>query len=326
MHRSRALILISLLCVATVHAAEGPWSISPSSGPASGNVLVTLKGNFGTWPYGIIFGGVSVPATRVDEHTLTTTLPAHPPGTVDVSVFEYDIGIPTDLTFTFTQAGADRFERVLLPLGSEFHTELRVWNVAEPGSGYLSIFGGEYSFSSGSDPVALVLAGSVDLLERSASNYSGNPGRFLYILKDQLALFGANLRVFDITRDAQSFGTEIPIVRERQFDNAPIAFPSVPIDSRFRTTLRIYSTEARAVTVTIGDQPFEVALQPGRDAYEPAYASFTNFPTSGTGAIRVKVDAPPLFLSPVVLGPPIWAMLTITNNDTQQITTMTPPR
>ena len=333
MRNLRLLPLAALLVASTLLADDVPYSIAPSSASTRGGIPVTVKGNFGTWPYGLIFGGVSVPATRVDEHTLTAIAPAHPPGTVDVTIFEYDFGILTGLKFTYLNIGTTPFERVLLPIfmpparglfGSEFHSELRAM-LPFP-SGPISLFGVDYPFHSGSDPVITLQLGGEATLSRSADDFNGNPGRFVFVEKDEIDMLGLNLRAFDTSRNAQTFGTEIPIVHEREFSWTPISFPGVPIDSRFRTTLRVYAAEARTVRVTVGTQTFDVDLQPGRNLYEPAYASFSDFPIGSGGSANVTVQPLILHLSPVVPGPQIWAFLTITNNDTQQITTMSPHR
>lgn len=334
-HRRMLLTCALLVCAISSRAEDVDWAITPSSGPSTGGTPVTIKGNFGFWPYGLILGGTGVTATRIDEHTLTAITPPHPAGTVDVGVFEYDIGLATGLTFTFTEAANDPFERVLLPIfappakgafGSEFHTTLRVLNASD--SHDITIFGADQPDLGGTDHVTRLRPGGDALLGRNLNNpYSGNPGRFIYVRKDELPELGAHLRVFDVTREANSFGTEIPLVREDEFNaSAPIAFPSVPIDPRFRTTLRVYALAATVVQVKVGTQTFDVRVPAGADQYEPAYATFTDFPTSGNGAINVVITPPTLTLSPVSYGPPIWAMLTITNNDTQQITTMTPQR
>jgi hypothetical protein len=335
----RSLRLLSLLPAALLFASsllaeDVTYSISPATGPALGRTPVTVKGIFGTWQYGLIFGGVGVPATRIDEHTLTAYAPAHPPGTVDVAIFEYDIGISTGLKYTFVEVGpASHFERVLLPIfmpparglfGSEFHSELRA---AVPiGADRISLFGVAYAFSSNSDPAVTLQSGGDATLSRAESDFNGNPGRFVFVEKDSFDILGLNLRAFDVSRNAQTFGTEIPIVHEREFSQTLITFPGVPIDSRFRTTLRIYAAEPGTARVTVGTQTFDVTLQPGRNQYEPAYASFSDFPIGSGGSTNVTVEPLILYFSPVVFGPPVWAFLTITNNDTQQITTMSPHR
>ncbi|HET7711570.1 MAG TPA: hypothetical protein VFL80_06535, partial [Thermoanaerobaculia bacterium] len=106
----------------------------------------------------------------------------------------------------------------------------------------------------------------------------------------------------------------------------------VPVDPRFRSTLRIYSTSPQAdqnVNVQFEGQSYNVRLQPGATMFEPAYGTFSNFPTTpppgvpGPVTLRVVVTPPvgPIGPAPV---PPFWAFISVTNNDTQQITTITP--
>src|SRR5262245_40922138 len=64
-----------------VAAALSITSVTPNSGPSSGGTPVTIVGtNFtnGQDPFTVTFGGVTVPATRVDNTHLTAITPAHP--------------------------------------------------------------------------------------------------------------------------------------------------------------------------------------------------------------------------------------------------------
>ena len=74
---------------------------------------------------------------------------------------------------------------------------------------------------------------------------------------------------------------------------------------------------------TVG-QPIPVQLQPGKNIFEPAYAQFTDFPVPvdprSTSTIQVTIEQP----QDIIAGPPMWAFITVTNNETQQITTITP--
>ena len=65
--------------------------------------------------------------------------------------------------------------------------------------------------------------------------------------------------------------------------------------------------------------------------FEPAFPMFTDFPLPeqlpcGETTTRVTVTPPPgpTGPSPPIPGPPIWAFVTVTNNETQQITTNSP--
>ena len=327
-------LALFMLLAALPLAAQPTYTITPSSGPTSGGTAVTIKGDFGMWPYGVIFGGISVPATRVDEHTLTAVTPPHMPGPRDVVIFEYDIGINTELTFEYIGPTPGDYERLLLPVftrpvhgafGSIFMTDLRVRNF----SGATASL---YGLRPDCSPVICIGIEETDPFDISphteaepgSFDPNGNPGRFMYVKKDQLQGLAMNLRVYDTTREALNFGTEIPIVREDEMVLNRIVFTGVPTDPRFRNTLRIYSTFPFTAIVTVGDRaPVRVRMSDTTGIYDPSYAIFGDFPTDGN-PVRVTIDAETDFQSLLPIEVPMWAMITVTNNETQMISTITP--
>jgi hypothetical protein len=163
---------------------------------------------------------------------------------------------------------------------------------------------------------------------------NGAPGRFVFAPVDAVGSLPMNLRVFDVTRADENFGTEIPIVRESQFATNVFTLVGVPADPRFRNTLRIYSDMPGEVLVTVGNlPPVRVELEGGfslgnldpDDLFTPAYGAFTNFPTSGAPVrVTVEADDPILIISLLPFERKLWGFITVTNNDTQAITTITP--
>jgi hypothetical protein len=331
--------LLLLLILALPLVAQTQYTITPSRGPVTGGTQVTIKGSFGEWPYGVIFGDTSVPATRVDATTLTATTPAHLPGEVNVTIFEYDIGLLTGLKFTFEGEPEDAFERLLLPVftepiagafGSEFRTEL---TMRLAGASSATIEGFYFHcpvlcIENGRRPVTLTTT-QPDLPGNIA--YAGAPGAFLYVPKGDAEHLAANLRVLDTSRSAENFGTEIPIVRERELTEGwddSITLLGIPSDPRFRNTLRIYSDSQFAVDAVVDiegagvSSSQRVTLRPGTNLFEPGYAQFSNFPT-GVGPLRVTIR---LITLPITMPPPprLWAFVSVTNNVTQHITTITP--
>ena len=331
--------LLLLLALALPLFAQTQYTITPNRGPVTGGTEVTIKGEFGLWPYGVIFGDISVPATRVDATTLVATTPRHLPGEVNVTIFEYDIGIATGLKFTFEGEPEAAFERLLLPVftepvpgafGSEFRTELTM----RLAGGSTALIEGFYfqcvvtCIELGPRQVLLTTS-DPELPDNIA--YAGAPGSFLYVPKGDADHLAANLRVFDTSRSAENFGTEIPIVREREFTEGPddsITLLGIPSDPRFRNTLRIYSDSESGVEAVVEiegagvSELHRVTLRSGTNLFEPGYAQFSNFPT-GVGPLRVRI-------SPVTVPIPtpaplrLWAFVSVTNNETQHITTITP--
>jgi hypothetical protein len=338
MRDSRTLLLLVLLVLSVVAfplLAE-EFSITPSSGPAAGGTEVRITGSFAEWPYGVYFGGVPAKSTtRIDEHTLVAVTPAHLPGVSDIRIFEYDIFLGTNLKFTFTgDVPADGFERILAPVflptvfgafGSEFRSDLQLIGK----NTQVQVFGLEQECivtCIRPDPRDW----PVDVGATSPETFvpNGTPGRFFYVPQAQAKFLAGNLRASDVSRSASNFGTEIPLVQERDFDPFQIVLPGIPTDPRFRSTLRIYAPVETSVWIDIDGRETVLAqlLKPeGADIFTPAYAVFTNFPI-GSGQVKVTINVEALVgpSPPIYIGGPIWAFVSVTNNDTQMITTITP--
>jgi IPT/TIG domain-containing protein len=354
-------ILVSLLVAPALFGIGGVnvFSISPESGPSSGGTVVTIKGDFSAGPYNVVFGSIPAPSfSKIDAQTLTATTPAHLPGKSTVVVTQEDVFGPGFLDFTFQDGVPEAFERILLPLltppvkgafGSEFQTSFAAWN-ANP-QGFAHLFGLESACNicllPPVPPEQLIDVPLVVLPESGLENLllgpvipSGTPGRFIYVPAEEVTDLGTDLRVHDITRAALNLGTEIPVVRSREFVSTErLVLTNVPIDPRFRSTLRIYAAAATNVVVTflsgarVGPpQRIErvLHLEAGHHLFEPAYAAVSDFPAflTGTLPITVTVVQPwsPFGSPPQPEPPPMWAFISVTNNETQAITTITPQR
>lgn len=298
------------------------YTVTPASGPAAGGTEVTIDGVGGFWEYDFVYFGV-VPAAstrRVDADTIIAVTPPHVPATVPVLLWEYDIFVNTAQTFTFTgEVPPAAFERLLLPIfmppvpgafGSEFRTELSGLN---HGRDWMPIHGLKQECQCvpmyGQETLRLFPHKTLDEIGVA---YEGKPGRFLYIAPDQAKDFSANLRVYDTSRAAENFGTEIPIVRASAFRTTPFALLGMPGDPRFRGTLRLYADRPTTVTVRFGNTASVVTLHGGATVLDPAYAQIGNVPGG-----RVIVEPDPN-------GAPVWGFISVTNNETQHITTITP--
>jgi hypothetical protein len=172
------------------------------------------------------------------------------------------------------------------------------------------------------------------------------PGLLLYLNKANSAATMFNLRVQDISRQAETWGTELPVVREAQFRTDRIELLNIPIDSRFRQTLRIYDPDAHervtfrvtffdTTAVARGEErsggtliaDIVVDAQAGK-TYRPNFprvpsvaqlSTFRQLLPQFTATERVRVE-----VQPVTEGVRFWAFVSVTNNDTQHVTTVTP--
>lgn len=150
---------------------------------------------------------------------------------------------------------------------------------------------------------------------------------------DKLVL---RLGVSATPRPIFSGGTDIPIVRDRDFRTSAITLPFIPFNRYMndeRTRLRIYdpdATEGAQVRVSLefGGDPvpaqivtLSVPAEPA-GAPRPAFAELdlrTAFPTADASSMygsTVKIEP----ISPIRF----WAFVTITNNATNEVTIVTP--
>ncbi|MDQ3281884.1 MAG: IPT/TIG domain-containing protein [Acidobacteriota bacterium] len=340
------LLVVSLATAASSFAQLQILSVSPSTVPTSGGTIVTLEVNHASDTCGpincpvptVYFGGVAAAETHIlNATTVTARTPPMLPGTAAVTYKQGHEEATWSRPFTITGPVPPAYERILVPIlvppvhgafGSKFHTEL---HLGSKRAGYL-LYGLDLLTCPIPEqtvcepiPSPFTIPGGAQLASFEHVQMNGRPGRFIYVAKDSANDVAGNLRVFDVTRAALNFGTEIPLVRGRDFDPVQLTLYGVPADPRFRNTLRIYGVEAIAVKVTVeGHAPVEVVLHGGDSLYEPAYGEFTNFPATG-GPFRVTIEPPPPTggVSPPIEYP-VWAFITVTNNETQVISTITP--
>jgi hypothetical protein len=303
-------------------------NIQPYAVPVSGGPII-VSNPFFLSAVTLTIGGVTVPASSDADGLLIANAPPHAPGAVDVDVIllaclvpcGQDVDAKAGLIY-YDPAAADPavFEPILFPLSFQ-----------GPGA-----FGSQWTTDSFllsdtsvhfRDPTPCAPC-QTDTGAKLAND--GNPwGHVLYAVRGTTGMLDLNSRIRDTSRAGQTAGTEVPIVRERDF-RGEIRFLNVPVDARYRAMLRVWS---------LGDFPFIVSFNqiPVQNVLLP----LTRIP--GTAMWFGSIDVTPLLLSststPVIvdvhpsgfgtvpsplLSPPIWGMLSITNNDTQQVTIITP--
>lgn len=224
---------------------------------------------------------------------------------------------------------ASDFERVLLPVtvfdvpgahGSLWRSEL--WaHIRVGGVVILPIrIADAQPFRAGSHSVPV-------FLRRSGEP----PGQFIIVTRERLDDVDFYLRVRDQSRLDETWGTEIPVVRESRFRSEAIAFVPVPLDeARFRNTLRVYAANEEGgevrVRITLLANPPAAArvihesvhhLGPTGHPYLPPYAEVTFSGSGESGAARVDVE-------PLSADLRFWAFVSTTHNATQHVTTITP--
>jgi hypothetical protein len=316
-----------------------------SYGPTSGGTEVILSAYDAVGCFGsdltqcpiptVTFNGF--PATVSIENfkrgTLSVTAPPNAKGIADV-VVTGSRGTKHGRVFQYYDPAeappSSLFERVLVPVwsfgpgayGSNWITQVSLLNnnfyVLEP-----------YNRSP-----ARVAPGDAIALDFGVSRRAGvlffPPREF----SDNLS-YGSLVR--DTSRQAEDWGAEVPIVRESEFRARPVNLLNVSGDARFRATLRIYDPDSvdgdayiRVNSMPTGANVGEMTIQL-RSATpcvrfapcasdEPASATVDlggAFPgIAAEKSVRVQVMS--------FGGGRLWAFITITNNQTQHVTTITP--
>jgi hypothetical protein len=345
-HRLALPLALFLFASTSLFADPEITSVSPGTASAAGGTQILIRGTgfsdncvICSPPFvnpNVLVGGAYAKDVRVYSSTLIgATLPPLMPGTFDVSIVQWDGSDHLPNALTITGTAGEGFERVLFPVmgppvfgnfGSEFRTFARVWNA---GSEPLDIWG--------EDTTCLLITPVLDPMKSPARlqpraetenellSACATGARVFYIPAGRGDDLVANLRVTDVSRFETTFGTEIPVVRENEMKTDFLALPGIPVGPGFRNTLRIYAftDEELVLDVKVGGITQPVRLVPGTNPFEPAYAMFTAFPESlpaGMTTTRVEISNP----DHEAEHPGFWAFVTVTNNETQHITTITP--
>lgn len=134
-------------------------------------------------------------------------------------------------------------------------------------------------------------------------------------------------RLRDLSRNASSAGMEVPLVREADFRADEINLNAIPRDARFRLTLRLYGLDAGGdVTVDQFDANGNLLSTTVVTLAPPAVPGLL------TGYAQIALDTTPdttpirLRIRPRTSNLRIWALASITNNVTSEVTLVQPYR
>ena len=243
------------------------------------------------------------------------------------------------------------YERVLIPTmiatpvagayGSQWATQLVVRNESDDGVAITPTpYGGTIATWAPYAPHS-----SFQYTDRARNP---NAGEFLYIGSPGIGKVTFNLRVHDTSRDSSTFGTTIPVVREKDVYSAKLQLLNIPVSSDFRSALRVYDWDSNTKTPPVvrlriydmcGIGPFDrdctnaplvdTTLElpnGGEESYtnpdHPGFAMIGDlanaFPQLA-GQSRVRID-----LDPVTADLRFWAFVSTAHNTTQQVTVVTP--
>ncbi len=275
--------------------------------------------------------GQPVAVTVADDGAIVFTAPEHEQGLADVTVQKTDFVEISPGALYYYSGNRDRsaFEPILFPVlfsangafGSRWRTEATVSNPA-PWTVYAA-----YTLHNigpcidDCDPPF-----EPKSIERFQDGYPR--GTVMWAPRSEAGQLALSLRIRDVSREEQGYGTEIPVVREHDFIHGKnIHLLDVPLDPRYRVKVRISMIEpvlppALGGTVRLRrgnavlSLPFTFSA--GRDdlVIEPHYAE-VDLPQGSIGE-RVNLE---VFMPLDATG---WAFATVTNNETQQVTIVAP--
>jgi hypothetical protein len=320
---------------------EVDQSIGSSSGGTPVNVIVAgifCQGRPVTAcaPPAITFGGVPATNVRVlDFSHFTAITPPHPTGAVQVSVSGDSVA---------KSAYAFRYYSDVQPPTPKFFDMVLVPVVLNAAGANGSNWVTELSMRNDNDFTVApwhAIGGSAAIPPLQPFRFGGgmDDPYGIFLVVPQQASAGMNFRaiVRDTSRALTDIGTELPLVRASDFTSTRnLELLDIPVDARYRTMLRIYASQLDAtghdlVGVDIYSmddghdiRSFFLPLQWTTGCIDsvscldvPLYAAVADL-TAGANAQRIGVRVGSRS------GIPIWAFATITNNDTNHVTVVTP--
>src|SRR5947209_4818998 len=249
----KKLAILSFLLASPLLAQPSISSIYPASGPTSGGTFVHILGSdLSGLPLAcpalmcsnyVQFGDALGTIIINTDTEIVVETPRHDAATVDVVVNIAGKGkITFPLAFRYDNADSSSYQRVLLPVIAS----------NTPGA-FDSLWQSEVSLSNHSDTAVTITYGQCEgqglfcfslpvpahgSAFLTPSNSGG--GLFLSVPRGRIDDIDINLRVQDVSRQSQTWGTQIPVVRDTDF-RAVVLLHNVPTDARFRSGLRAYN-------------------------------------------------------------------------------------
>jgi hypothetical protein len=246
------------------------------------------------------------------------------------------------LLLACTGSPAFAWEKVLLPIvtdgreipgafGSRFVTILKGYN---SGSSSLRLDANPWLPCPICPPAAIVPGTSEILVDHNVIGV----GSFLFIEISRTRDLSLQLRAQDLSRQASTWGTELPIVRELDLFQDQLLLIDIPSVPDFRQTLRIYDFDSDTPSSVIV-RFYEEATQgrglllheiqvplmlPHSHDLQPRQASislWTEEFAALRGVPRFRIE-----VLPATPGLRFWAFATVTHNETQHITLITPTK
>jgi hypothetical protein len=246
-----------------------------------------------------------------------------------------------------------QYTRVLVPvvigtptpgaLGSMWTTEFVITNSAPASVSVFPLFLGGVTCDACTGSVLSPNSTARPFIQ---TDVPGNRGTFLYVDRGLVTQVAMSLRVRDLSRALETYGTSIPVVQEDRFVARTLTINDIPATSEFRQTLRIYGLDTgdatpvivrlfgrrpassdnpfgETVDVLLGERMFILSTVPSPSTYptRPAFLEIGGLdPLGGAqGYPTTRID-----VIPASEGKRLWAFVSVTNNTTQHVTALEP--
>jgi len=249
---------------------------------------------------------------------------------------------------------AQESERILLPIatpefqgahGSFWVTRLTVYNDLDRLVGQNDLVLRTTLFPGGGTSLLPKRAKTFDPIEIQTLMPSWQSGLTIFARKDLADSLHFSLRLRDTTRQSTAYGTDIPVVRERELRTGPIVLSNVPVSDRYRQSLRIYEVDRTSDTCkrvqvrlfdmnsgeTLVSREIELTNYQGGPCSVATFLD-AQYPNGAQIHLLAQQLLPDragrefigLEVKPLTEGLRYWAFVTIADNETQHASTITP--
>ena len=329
MHKA---IVVCALMVAVSAAGQELLSFYPRTAVPEGGTEIQLRSSRHYRQFNapqVFFGDVpAAQTTLVASNSITAVTPPHPIGIVTIRVVDDGETLEGD-DFVFEP----EYEEILIPValnavdaghGTRWVSEISVYNDSDE---RISI-DPEICWSLGSPvpcsyPTRWVEPHSSLAIEPRWSSLN-QPAMLVMPPANRADHLHFTVRLHELSRNPDGPGLQIPVVRASQFQRTKVWLPSVPTTAGHRSALRIY-TRSHEVAVRVRDEATGELLQERViERWIP-----TDTDSFGTVSVHDLLSSPDIAIHPRVRIEvegrfPVWAMLSLTNNETQRVELFTP--
>ncbi|HEX8411053.1 MAG TPA: IPT/TIG domain-containing protein [Thermoanaerobaculia bacterium] len=358
--------LLSILLAFGVGAAPVITSLSTSTGFRYGQTKVIITGtgfsdstmvcvDIAGCPVKVFAGNVPAYVREVSPTSLLVYVDPRVDGkpvpsgtTVPIRVVVPGKGEATRPGFTFYDSADsfDNYTQYLVPItgevisganGSQWTGEFTLFN-ASPNT---AVVLGPFNPPGHLSPVISMYTdlGPRRTEESTLFGSGGGAGAFIHVPNPLAHAVKKSLRVRDLSKNASSWGTEVPVVSVQETSHF-VTLIDIPTDPKYRATLRVYhwagGNQASGVSIYAPNREEPIAryelearsLGAGFEGEPPLYPAYAQVDLltpairAAGPTIRVEIDNFSWRFSPPP--PQIWAFVSVTNNETQQVTVITP--